>query len=364
MEKLAALGYIGAGAEPRDDREREPRRSQGLHRTLRPAAPGQQRRARAPLRRGDPHPEGGAGRGPEKRLRDASSSAAPTWAWASSRDAITQFRRYVELVPTSSYAHQWIAICHLRLGERDAALREAEAALALDPRFTDARVLKAGVLAARGEHDAADPRAARGDRHRRREADDPARPREDPGRGGTTATRRGRSSRRSCGSSPTPCPASPGSARSSPARATSRAREAALRRALGHDAAGRAGTLQPRPGARAARALRRGRRGVPAGGRGREGPPGAAGRGAGPSAARALTPLEPAVRDEDEGGGEHARHPSADVRRPVAATGRSSSELEAHAELGLPLAVGDDLRRGAEVGRVVVVDEPVGPGRR
>ena len=63
--------------------------------------------------------------------------------------------RYLELVPTSSYAHQWIAICHLRLGERDAALREAEAALALDPRFTDARVLQAGVLAARGEHDAA-----------------------------------------------------------------------------------------------------------------------------------------------------------------------------------------------------------------
>ena len=74
---------------------------------------------------------------------------------ARSREAIAQFRRYSELVPTSSYAHQWMAICHLRLGEREAALREAEAALALDPRFTDARVLKAGVLASRGEHDAA-----------------------------------------------------------------------------------------------------------------------------------------------------------------------------------------------------------------
>jgi len=66
--------------------------------------------------------------------------------------AIAQYRRYVELVPTSSYAHQWMAICHLRLGDRRAALVEADAALALDSRFADARVLRAGVLATQGRH--------------------------------------------------------------------------------------------------------------------------------------------------------------------------------------------------------------------
>ncbi len=61
----------------------------------------------------------------------------------------------VELVPTSSYAHLWIAICYLNLGDRDGALREADAALALDARFTDARVLRAGVLAARNQYETA-----------------------------------------------------------------------------------------------------------------------------------------------------------------------------------------------------------------
>jgi choline-sulfatase len=68
------------------------------------------------------------------------------------RQAITWYRRYLELVPTSAYAHQWMAICYLRLDEPANAEREASAALAIDPRFTDARVLRAGVLASRGDH--------------------------------------------------------------------------------------------------------------------------------------------------------------------------------------------------------------------
>ncbi len=66
--------------------------------------------------------------------------------------AIEQYREYLTLVPTSAYAHHWISICYLRLGDADRALKEAEGTLAIDPRFTDARVLRGGVLAARGDH--------------------------------------------------------------------------------------------------------------------------------------------------------------------------------------------------------------------
>jgi arylsulfatase A-like enzyme/Tfp pilus assembly protein PilF len=154
MEKLAALGYIGAGAEPRagdGGSLADPKDFIALFDRLRQAnsAVRDRRFGEAiPILKsvlaGDP--------------RNAFATLVLGSAYmgmGDSREAITQFRRYLELVPTSSYAHQWIAICHVRLGERDLALREADAALALDPRFTDARVLKAGVLAARGEHDAA-----------------------------------------------------------------------------------------------------------------------------------------------------------------------------------------------------------------
>jgi choline-sulfatase len=154
MEKLAALGYIGAGAEPRAGESgplADPKDFIALFDRLRQANSAVRDRRfdeAIPILKavlaGDP--------------RNAFATLVLGSAYmgrGSSEEAITQFRRYLELVPTSSYAHQWIAICYVRLGQREAALREAEAALALDPRFTDARVLKAGVLATRGEHDAA-----------------------------------------------------------------------------------------------------------------------------------------------------------------------------------------------------------------
>jgi arylsulfatase A-like enzyme/predicted Zn-dependent protease len=154
MEKLAALGYIGAGAEPpaADGASlADPKDFIALFDRLRQANSAVRERRfdeAIPILKtvvaGDP-----------KNAFATLILGSAYMGKGASREAITQFRRYLELVPTSSYAHQWIAICHVRLGERDAALREAEAALALDPRFTDARVLKAGVLAARGEHDAA-----------------------------------------------------------------------------------------------------------------------------------------------------------------------------------------------------------------
>src|SRR5262249_938831 len=66
--------------------------------------------------------------------------------------AVAWFRKYLDLVPNSAYAHPWIPTRQLRRGERDEALREAAAALAIDPRFSDARVLRGGVLAARGDY--------------------------------------------------------------------------------------------------------------------------------------------------------------------------------------------------------------------
>jgi arylsulfatase A-like enzyme/lipopolysaccharide biosynthesis regulator YciM len=154
MEKLAALGYIGAGAEPPAAEATslaDPKDFIALFDRLRQANSAVRERRfdeAIPILKkvieGDP-----------KNAFATLILGSAYMGKGASREAIAQFRRYLELVPTSSYAHQWMAICHVRLGERDAALREAEAALVLDPRFTDARVLKAGVLAARGEHDAA-----------------------------------------------------------------------------------------------------------------------------------------------------------------------------------------------------------------
>jgi arylsulfatase A-like enzyme/predicted Zn-dependent protease len=154
MEKLAALGYIGAGAEPRVSDTTslaDPKDFIALFDRLRQA------NSAVRDRRFDeaiPILKAVLADDPQNAFATLILGSA-YMGRGSSEEAISRFRRYLELVPTSSYAHQWIAICHVRLGDREAALREAEAALALDPRFTDARVLKAGVLATRGEHDAA-----------------------------------------------------------------------------------------------------------------------------------------------------------------------------------------------------------------
>ena len=85
--------------------------------------------------------------------------------------ALEEYRALATLVPTNAYAHHWIAVCYLRLGRVDAALRESEAALALDPNYCDARILRGSVFEARGAYDAAiaELRAAVGT--------DPAKPR-------------------------------------------------------------------------------------------------------------------------------------------------------------------------------------------
>jgi tetratricopeptide (TPR) repeat protein len=152
MEKLAALGYLGAGhsagpATP-GSLAADPKDVIAVFNRLRRAnsAVRDRRYAEAlPILR-------------EVLAEDPGNAFATLvlgsahMAQGDNASAIRFFKRYLELVPTSAYAHQWLAICHVRRGEQDAALREAEAALAIDPRFSDVRVLKAGVLASRGRH--------------------------------------------------------------------------------------------------------------------------------------------------------------------------------------------------------------------
>jgi arylsulfatase A-like enzyme/thioredoxin-like negative regulator of GroEL len=154
VEKLAALGYVGAAGHPEAaarGTQKDPKDVIGVFNRL--------RRANSAVR--------------DRRFDDALPilheviAADPANAFARvvlgsaymgmgrNDEAIRWFKSYVELVPSSSYAHQWMAICQLRQGRRDEALREAAAALAIDPRFTDALILRGGVLAARGEHTAA-----------------------------------------------------------------------------------------------------------------------------------------------------------------------------------------------------------------
>lgn len=155
LEKLAALGYLGAGAEATsatgDPSRKDPKDVIQVFNRLRRAnsAVRERRFAEAlPILR-------------EVLAEDPSNAFARLVLGSAysgmgqPAQAIEQYRKYVELVPTSSYAHLWIAICYLNLGDRDGALREADAALALDARFTDARVLRAGVLAARSQYETA-----------------------------------------------------------------------------------------------------------------------------------------------------------------------------------------------------------------
>ncbi|HKC13636.1 MAG TPA: sulfatase-like hydrolase/transferase [Vicinamibacteria bacterium] len=151
-EKLAALGYLGAGsappARPHDPARPEPKDMIEVFNRLRRA-----NRAVRERRFDDAFPilRDVLARDPQNAFAILVTGSAQMGT-ERYREAIASFRRYLKLVPTSAYAHHWIAVCYLRLGEREAARREAEATLAVDARFTDARVLKAGVLAAQGAY--------------------------------------------------------------------------------------------------------------------------------------------------------------------------------------------------------------------
>jgi len=154
-EKLAALGYLGAGSaappRPNDPTRKEPKDMIGVFNRLRRANRAvRERRFDEAL----PILQDVLARDPQNAFAIVVTGSAQM-GMGRYREGIASFRRYLELVPTSAYAHHWIAVCYLRLGDREAALREAEATLTVDARFTDARVLKAGVLATRGAYDPA-----------------------------------------------------------------------------------------------------------------------------------------------------------------------------------------------------------------
>ena len=69
------------------------------------------------------------------------------------REAIDALRAYAAAVPGSADAHHWMALAHLRLGDRVRALAEEEATLAIDPRHTAAISLRAGLLFSAGRKD-------------------------------------------------------------------------------------------------------------------------------------------------------------------------------------------------------------------
>jgi arylsulfatase A-like enzyme/Flp pilus assembly protein TadD len=154
-EKLAALGYLGAehtaASEPRAVDRPEPKDMIAVFNRLRRAnSEVRERRFDEAL----PVLRQVLARDPRNAFATLVTGSA-YMGMGRYHEAITSYRRYLELVPTSAYAHHWIAVCQLRLGDREGALREAEATLAIDPRFTDARILHAGVLATRGAYDAA-----------------------------------------------------------------------------------------------------------------------------------------------------------------------------------------------------------------
>jgi choline-sulfatase len=70
-------------------------------------------------------------------------------------DALNWLRRYAEALPANAFVHQWMAVCHVHLRQPEAALREADAALSVDPRLIDAHALKSGIFVARGDFETA-----------------------------------------------------------------------------------------------------------------------------------------------------------------------------------------------------------------
>jgi len=152
LEKLASLGYVGAGAEPAADPERtgraDPKDMIAVFNRLRQAnhAVRERRFDRAlPILR-------------EVLSEDPRNAFAQLvlgsahMGMGEYREAIAQYEIYLRLVPTSAYAHHWLSICYIRLGDQVNALREADATLAIDGRFTDARIMKGGILASRGDY--------------------------------------------------------------------------------------------------------------------------------------------------------------------------------------------------------------------
>jgi choline-sulfatase len=152
LEKLASLGYVGAGAEPAPDAAQagraDPKDMIAVFNRLRQANSAVRDRRFAdalPILRDV------LARDPRNAFAQLVLGSAHM-GMGQYRDAIAQYKTYLALVPTSAYAHHWLSICYVRLGDPANALREADATLAIDGKFTDARIMKGGILASRGDY--------------------------------------------------------------------------------------------------------------------------------------------------------------------------------------------------------------------
>jgi choline-sulfatase len=150
VEKLEALGYIGAGADlssvDGSEQGKDPKDLIATFNRLRRAAEAVRARRFA-----EAIPILHAVIAEEPRNAFAHMLLGSTHLGMRQYPrAIQELQAYVALTPTSAQAHQWIAVAYANLGDRPSALREAGAALAIDPHLSDARVLRAGIFSALG----------------------------------------------------------------------------------------------------------------------------------------------------------------------------------------------------------------------
>ena len=149
--RLASLGYL-SGSTPEPAIARPAARSQAHGRSLRGAARRQPRAGERSRRRRAGHRAPGDREDPGNGFARLVLGRA-CLATGRNQDAVAAFKAYLELVPGSADAHHWMALAHLRLGDRARALAEEEATLAIDPRHTAALSLKAGLLFSSGRRD-------------------------------------------------------------------------------------------------------------------------------------------------------------------------------------------------------------------
>ena len=154
-EKLAALGYIGAVAPAPADgsssARRDPKDLIAVYNRLSEArAAARARRFAEALAIFEQVLAGEPGNTLAQLGLGTTYMGMERWT-----DALTWLRRYAEALPANAFVHQWMAVCHVRLRQPEEALREADAALAADPRLTDAHALKSGLFVARGDFEAA-----------------------------------------------------------------------------------------------------------------------------------------------------------------------------------------------------------------
>jgi arylsulfatase A-like enzyme/Flp pilus assembly protein TadD len=145
VEKLEALGYLGAGGDPAaapDGEGKDPKDLIATFNRLRKAAEAVRARRHAEAL---PILQAVVAEDPRNAFAHMLLGSALVGTRDYSRAAL-ELKAYLELAPTSAQAHHLLAVCYANLGDRTRALAEAGAALAIDPHFADARVLRAGIL--------------------------------------------------------------------------------------------------------------------------------------------------------------------------------------------------------------------------